>query len=137
MNIHTALALSAAPAFICTVNAQELDHSLSAAEFVQAQIHLLQGVTQILNIKHIAEAPQEAAAGINQLSGCILQLAASKPTATPEEIATIHTDIGTDAKAITSSLQQALQKTIDNNFYNSQELLTAIQHFVSCMQQLQ
>ena len=67
----------------------------------------------------------------------LVQLAACKPAATPQEIAIINAEMGTEAKAVSIALQQALQKTVDNNFYNSQELLAAIQNFVAAMQGLQ
>ena len=129
--------LAAVPALVAPAQAQLQSETLSASDFVQAQMNILKGITEMLNIKQIASDPQEVAAGINQLSGMLVQLAACKPTATPQEIATINAEMGDETMAIASALQQALQKTADNNFYNSQELLAAIQNFVAAMQSLQ
>lgn len=129
--------LAAVPALVAPVQAQEQGEALSASDFVQAQMNILKGITEMLNIKQIADAPQEVAAGINQLSGMLVQLAGCKPTATPQEIATINAEMGDETREVASALQQALQKTADNNFYNSQELIAAIQNFVAAMQSLQ
>lgn len=129
--------LAAVPVLVAPAQAQLQSETLSASDFVQAQMNILKGVTEMLNIKQIANDPQEVATGINQLSSMLVQLAACKPAATPQEIAIINAEMGTEAKAVSVALQQALQKTVDNNFYNSQELLAAIQNFVAAMQGLQ
>ena len=136
MNKYLPLALISVPAIICPSHAQDMGKTLSASEFVQAQMNILKGVTELLNIKSIADAPQEVAASINQLSAMLVALAQYKPVTTPEEVALIETEFTEETKEVSLALQQALQKTVDMNFYGSEELLAAIQNFANSMQQL-
>lgn len=47
--------------------AQNGGEKLSGAQYVETQLTLLTGVTEMLNIPSLADAPDEVAAGIQQL----------------------------------------------------------------------
>ena len=113
-----------------------MGQDISASEFVEAQIAIIQSATELLNIKSIASAPQEVAAGINQLTGIIHQLSSVKPQASAEDKALIQTDFDQQGQAAATALHQALANTIKNKFYNSQELAESLQLFADALQTL-
>ena len=136
MNKSTYLLFGALPAIIAPAMAQQSDVSISAADFVQTQIAIIKSMTELLTMQGIAEAPQEVAAGINQLAGMVQQLAALQPKATAEDAAIIETELADKARTAALELQQALEATVERNFYNSQELADAIQNFAASFQAL-
>ena len=134
---------AAIPALIVPAEAQQAGQDISASEFVEAQIAIIQGMTGLLTIKGIEkEAPtveKEAptvAAGINQLAGMIQQLAPLKPAASAQDIAIIETELADKARTSAAALQRALETTVENNFYNSPELAEAVQNFVAAFRML-
>jgi hypothetical protein len=127
---------AAVPALVAPAYAQQPDQTISASEFVEAQIAIIKGMTGLLTVKGIESSPQTVAGGVNQLAGMILQLAAVKPAATAEDAAIIETELADEARAAATELQRALETTVERNFYNSQELAEAIQNFVSAFQSL-
>lgn len=134
---RTALAFIAAlPAMVAPVAAQQTAEAISATDFVNAQIAIIEGAAELLSIKGIEESPQEVASGINQLAGIVQQLAAMKPAASSADIALIETELADKARAAAAKLQKALETTIQRNFYNSQELADAIQNFAMSFQTL-
>lgn len=134
---RTAYVLCAAlTAIVAPAAAQPTDESITASDFVAAQITIIKGMTGLLTIKGIENAPQDVAAGINQLAAMVQQLAAMKPAAGAEDAAVVETELADQARAAATGLQQALQATADRNFYNSQELADAVQHFATAFQSL-
>ena len=127
---------AAVPALVAPAIAQQSEQTISASEFVEAQIAIIQGMTGLLTVKGIESSPQTVADGVNQLAGMILQLAAVKPAATAEDAAIIETELADEARAAATELQRALETTVERNFYNSQELAAAVQNFVSAFQAL-
>ncbi len=130
------LLFAAVSGIIAPVSARQAQESLSISEYVEAQITIIQSATELLNIKSIASAPQEVAAGISQLTGFIYQLKAVKPQVREEDKALMQTEYGEKAKAAATALNQALTRTINSNFYNSQELAESIQQFSNAFQTL-
>ena len=124
------------PAIVVPAAAQQENGGITATDYVSAQITILEAVTELLQIKGIADAPQEVAAGINQLAGYVHQLAAMKPTDSTAAAKMVEAELADKAHAAATSLQHALQTTADQNFYNSQELADAIQNFAQSFQVL-
>lgn len=137
--MHKSLSLLflAVPAIVSPVSAQAAYETLSVSEFVQAQMNLLRGLSDILNSPDTARDPQKAAISINAISNVLASLATAKPEATMEEIAALQTELGDEPKQVAIALQQALQKIVSHNFYNSPELQTAVMNFAVQSQQLQ
>ena len=130
------LLFAAVSGIIAPVSARQAQESLSISEFMEAQITIIQSATELLNIKSIASAPQEVAAGISQLTGILHQLKAVKPQVREEDKALMQTEYGEKAKTAATALNQALTRTINSNFYNSQELAESIQQFSNAFQTL-
>ena len=103
---------------------------------MEAQIAIIQSATELLNIKSISSAPQEVAAGLNQLTSIIHQLSSVKPQVRAEDKALMQTEYGQQGQAAATSLHQALANTIKNKFYNSQELAESLQLFADALQTL-
>ena len=134
---RTALTIFAAlPAIVAPAAAQQESEGVTATDYVSAQITILEAATELLQIKGIETAPQEVAAGINQLAGYVHQLAAMKPTDSTAAAKMVEAELADKAHAAATSLQHALQTTSDQNFYNSQELADAIQNFAQSFQAL-
>lgn len=134
---RTAFAFIAAlPAIVAPAAAQQPADAISATDFVNAQITIIEGMTELLSIKGIEKSPQDVATGINQLAGIVQQLAAVKPTASSADAALVETELADKARAAATKLQQVLKNTAERNFYNSQELADAIQNFALSFQAL-
>ena len=136
MNKSTYLLFGALPAIIAPAMAQQSDVSISASDFVQTQIAIIKSMTELLTMQGIAEAPQEVAAGINQLAGMVQQLTTLKPVATEADKEMIETELADQARTAALELQKALEATVANNFYNSQELADAVQNFARSFKSL-
>ncbi len=128
---------AAMPALVAPAAAQQADQTITASEFVEAQIAVIKGMTELLSVKGIEKDPQTVAGGINQLAGMIHQLAALKPVATAEDTAIIETELADQARTAATELHQALETTVERNFYNSQELAEAVQNFAAAFRSLQ
>ena len=128
--------LAAVPGIIAPVSAQQSQESLNVSEYMEAQIAIIQSATELLNIKSIASAPQEVAAGINQLTGIIYQLSSVKPQVNAGDKALMQTEYGQKAQTAATALHQALANTIKGKFYNSQELAESLQLFADALQTL-
>lgn len=134
---RTALTIFAAmPALMAPAAAQQESEGVTATDYVSAQITILEAATELLQVKGIATAPQEVAAGLNQLAGFVQQLAAMKPTDSTAAAKMVEAELADKAHAAATCLQRALQTTADHNFYNSQELADAIQNFAQSFQAL-
>lgn len=137
MNHITPVLFSALPALVAPAMAQQAEENISATDFVEAQLAIIKGMTELLQVKGIENDPQSVANGINQLAGMVQQLAALQPKATAEDAAIIETELADKARTAAMELQQALEATMERNFYNSQELADAIQNFAASFQALQ
>ena len=127
---------AALPALVAPAVAQQADQTISVSEFVEAQIAVINGMTELLSVKGIEKDPQPVADGINQLAGMIHQLAALKPVATAEDAAIIETDYADKARAAATELHRVLELTVERNFYNSQALAEAVQNFAAAFRTL-
>lgn len=127
---------AALPALVAPAAAQQMEQTISASDFVEAQLAIIDGMTGLLSIKDIAKDPNSVAAGINQLTGMVHQLAAVKPVATAEDAAIIETELAEKARTAAARLQQALEITVEHNFYNCQELAEAVQSFAAAFRSL-
>ena len=136
MNRITPVFFAALPALVAPAMAQQAEENISATDFVEAQLAIIKGMTELLQVKGIENDPQSVANGINQLSGMVQQLAALQPQATAEDAAIIETELADKARTAALELQQALEATVERNFYNSQELADAIQNFAASFQTL-
>ena len=135
MNRITPVLFAALPALVAPAMAQQ-EENISATDFVEAQLAIIKGMTELLQVKGIENDPQSVANGINQLAGMVQQLAALQPQATAEDAAIIETELADKARTAALELQQALEATVERNFYNSQELADAIQNFAASFQAL-
>ena len=136
MNRITPVLFAALPALVAPAMAQQAEENISATDFVEAQLAIVKGMTELLQMKGIENDPQSVANGINQLAGMVQQLAALQPQATAEDAAIIETELADKARTAALELQQALEATVERNFYNSQELADAIQNFAASFQAL-
>lgn len=136
MNHITPVLFAALPALVAPAMAQQAEENISATDFVEAQLAIVKGMTELLQMKGIENDPQSVANGINQLAGMVQQLAALQPQATAEDAAIIETELADKARTAALELQQALEATVERNFYNSQELADAIQNFAASFQTL-
>ena len=114
--------------FSVPIQAQHGDVNLSGEQYVETQLALLNGVTEMLNLPTITDAPDEVAVGIQQLVGHLRVLATYK-----QEIPALELEkaqAGANKKARTHAAGQAflaaINKTAANNFYNSSKLAGAI-----------
>ena len=64
------------------------------------------------------------------------QLTTLKPVATEADKEMIETELADQARTAALELQKALEATVANNFYNSQELADAVQNFAMSFQAL-
>lgn len=131
--ILTGIAVLTLPA-----QAQQNAESLSGAQYVETQLTLLNGVTEMLSIPSIAEAPDEVAAGIQQLLEYLRVLAACKQEIPATELEAAQA--AANQKARTHALGQAflavINKTSANNFYNSCKLADAIRELSEILELL-
>ena len=136
MNYITPVLFAVLPAIVAPAMAQQTEENISASDFVEAQLAIIKGMTELLTVKGIENDPVSVANGINQLAGMVQQLAALQPQATAEDAAIIETQLADQARTAAMELQQALEATVERNFYNSQELADAIQNFAASFQAL-
>lgn len=136
MNYITPVLFAALPALVAPAMAQQAEENISASDFVEAQLAIVKGMTELLTVKGIENDPVSVANGINQLAGMVQQLAALQPQATAEDAAIIETELADKARTAAQALQRALEATVERNFYNSQELADAIQNFAASFQAL-
>lgn len=108
--------------------AQNGGEKLSGAQYVETQLTLLTGVTEMLNIPSLADAPDEVAAGIQQLVGHLRVLAAYKQEIPAPDLEKAQSAANKKARthAVGQAFLAAINKTAANNFYNSSKLADAI-----------
>ena len=130
------IALAAVPAMVAPAVAQE--ETLTVSDYIQAQLALLDGVTELLNMPTIAQDPSDAAKGVQQLTQYAAALASLKGQLNADELAAAQGALESDpaAQAIGAGLIAAINKLADNNFYNSAELANAVQQFAAALAQM-
>lgn len=118
--------------------AQTAPENMTAAQYVETQMVIIQGVTNMLNVKTIAEGPDEVAEGICQLTAYLEALTANKAQLPAEELTKAQAEAKKKARthAIGRDFLAAINKTSDNKFYNSQKLAEAIFAFSKALEQL-
>lgn len=129
--------MAALPGIVLPATAQQTDQTISASEFVETQMAIIKGMTALLSVKGIESNPQAVAGGIDKLSEMVWKLSAIKPAYDSRQAALVETELADQARAAAQALQHALELTVEQNFYNSQELATAIQGFVAAFKALQ
>ncbi len=116
--------------------AQEEQFTVSA--YIQTQQALLSGVTELLNLSHIAEQPDDVAEGIEYLTKYAAALVYLKGQLNADELATAQGNLESDpsAQTIGAAFIAAVNKLNDNQFYNSPRLASALQDFTALLAQM-
>ncbi len=101
---------------------------LSGAQYVKTQLTLLNGITEMLNIPTIADGPDEVADGIRQLIVYLRCLVAYKEKIPAEELTKAEAAANRNKRTCTigQAFLDAINKTANNNFYNSNKLAESI-----------
>lgn len=138
MNTIFRLTLSAAIVFSGTATAEVSAERISGVQYVKTQLTLLNGITEMLNIPTIADGPDEVADGIRQLVVYLRSLAACKAEIPSEELAKAEAAANKNKQthAAGQAFLAAINKTSDNNFYNSRKLAEVIRELSEVMAQL-
>ena len=133
MNKFACIALAAVPALVAPAVAQ--DQQITVEDYIRTQMAILNGVTELLTLDGIAEAPAEVAAAINQLSQHAAALVSLKGMVNADDLAAAQGNLEADASAqmIGAAFVKAVNDLADKNFYNSNELATAVQNFVAVL----
>ena len=136
MNRFAYIALAAVPAMVAPAAAQE--ETLTVSDYIQAQLALLGGVTELLNMPTVAQDPADTAKGVQQLAQYAAALASLKSQLNADDLAAAQGALESDpsAQIIGAGFIAAVNKLADNNFYNSSELATAVQQFVAALAQM-
>ena len=114
------------------------EETLTVSDYIQAQLALLDGVTELLNMPTIAQDPSDAAKGLNQLTQYAAALVSMKGLLNADELATAQGALENNpaAQAVGAGFMQAVNRTMDNKFYNSNELATALRDFAAVLAQM-
>ena len=133
MNKFACIALAAVPALVAPAVAQ--DQQITVEDYIRTQMAILNGVTELLSIEGIGEAPGEVAAAINQLSQHAAALVSLKGQLNANDLAAAQGNLETDASAqlVGAAFVKVVNDLADKNFYNSNELATAVQNFVAVL----
>ena len=136
MNKFAYLALAAVPAMVAPASAQE--QTFTVKDYIDTQMAILDGVTKLLNLDSIAEAPGDVAAAINQMNQYAAALISLKEQLNADELAAAQGNLEGDpiAQMIGSSFMKAVNDAADKNFYNSNELAQAVQQLAALLANL-
>ena len=136
MNKFAYLALAAVPAMVAPASAQE--QTFTVKDYIDTQMAILDGVTKLLNLDSIAEAPGDVAAAINQMNQYAAALISLKDQLNADELAAAQGNLEGDpiAQMIGSSFMKAVNDAADKNFYNSNELAQAVQQLAALLANL-
>ena len=136
MNKFAYLALAAVPAMVAPASAQE--QTFTVKDYIDTQMAILDGVTKLLNLDSIAEAPGDVAAAINQMNQYAAALISLKEQLNADELAAAQGNLEGDpiAQMIGSSFMKAVDDAADKNFYNSNELAQAVQQLAALLANL-
>lgn len=133
MNKFACIVLAASPAMIATAPAQE--QKFTVQDYIRTQMALLNGMNELLALKHIAEDPGDVAKAINQLTQYGAALVSLKSSLNADELAAAQGNLEADpsAQAIGAAFINAVNALADQNFYGSNELATAVQNFAAVL----
>ncbi len=133
MNQFACIALAAVPAMIASAPAQE--QQFTVQDYIQNQMALLNGMNELLALKHISEDPGDVAKAINQLAQYGAALVSLKSQLNADELAAAQGNLESDpvAQATGAAFISAVNALADQNFYGSNELATAVQNFVAVL----
>jgi len=131
MNKFACIVLAASPAMIATAPAQE--QKFTVQDYIRTQMALLNGMNELLALKHIAEDPGDVAKAINQLTQYGAALVSLKSSLNADELAAAQGNLEADpaAQATGAAFINAVNALADQNFYGSNELATAVQNFAA------
>lgn len=133
MNKFACIVLAASPAMIATAPAQE--QKFTVQDYIRTQMALLNGMNELLALKHIAEDPGDVAKAINQLTQYGAALVSLKSSLNADELAAAQGNLEADpaAQATGGAFINAVNALADQNFYGSNELATAVQNFAAVL----
>ncbi|MBQ7024933.1 MAG: hypothetical protein IJN29_15260 [Akkermansia sp.] len=133
MNKFACIVLAASPAMIATAPAQE--QKFTVQDYIRTQMALLNGMNELLALKHIAEDPGDVAKAINQLTQYGAALVSLKSSLNADELAAAQGNLEADpaAQATGAAFINAVNALADQNFYGSNELATAVQNFAAVL----
>ena len=136
MNKFAYLAFATVPAMVAPASAQE--QTFTVKDYIDTQMAILDGVTKLLNLDSIAEAPGDVAAAINQMNQYAAALISLKDQLNADELAAAQGNLEGDpiAQMIGSSFMKAVNDAADKNFYNSNELAQAVQQLAALLANL-
>lgn len=111
------------------------EQTFTVKDYIQTQMALLNGMTELLNNKNIAEAPSEVAAAVKQLTQYAVVLVNLKGQLNADDLAAAQGNLEIDpvAQATGTAFVAAVQSLAEKNFYNSNELATAVQQFLAAL----
>ena len=121
---------------VAPASAQE--QTFTVKDYIDTQMAILDGVTKLLNLDSIAEAPGDVAAAINQMNQYAAALISLKEQLNADELAAAQGNLEGDpiAQMIGSSFMKAVNDAADKNFYNSNELAQAVQQLAALLANL-
>lgn len=133
MNKLACIALAAVPSLVASAAAQE--QQITVEDYIKTQMALLSGMNELLAIEGIAEAPGEVAAAINQLTQYAAVLVSLKGQLNADDLAAAQGNLEVDpvAQATGATFIKLVNELADKNFYNSNELATAVQNFAAVL----
>lgn len=138
MNKYAFLAAFAAvPAMVAPASAQAAQQ-VTASQYVETQLAILKGATELLTLEGIADAPAEVAAGLNQLAQMTAALASLKSTINTSELEAAEAEVRNDPEThmVGQAFIAAVSHVSANNFYNCEQLAIAVQTLSAAMEQL-
>lgn len=138
MNKYAFLAAFAAvPAMIAPASAQAAQQ-VTASQYVEAQLAILKGATELLTLEGIAANPAEVAAGLNQLAQMTAALASLKSSINAAELEAAEAEVRTDPEThmVGQAFIAAVTHVSSKNFYNCEQLAIAVQTLNAAMEQL-
>ena len=133
MTKFTYCALVVVPAMVATATAQE--QTITVKDYIDSQMAILDGMTKLLTLDTIAEAPAEVAEAINQLTQYASALVYMKSQLNADDLAAAQGNLEADAVAqmTGAAFMKAVNDAAAKNFYNSNELATAVQNFAAVL----
>lgn len=125
--------LTVASVLVAPALAQE--QAFTVEDYIKTQMALLNGMTELLNSKSIADAPGEVAAAVNQLNQYAAVLVNLKGQLNADDLAVAQGQLEVDAAAQATGVAfiAAVNALAEKQFYNSNELATAVQQFVGLL----
>lgn len=131
-----ALAALAVPALVCSVAVAEEDADLTAEQaVVLAKIQAVTGVMEILTIDEIADAPEVAAAGIDEITKQVKELNAAAAKLDQAALAAAEEEVSEDEDVakLPELFGKVIEATAEKDFYGCEHLKKAIGDFADAL----